>query len=199
MTRPSATSRAKELMEEAGYGPDNPLDLNATSTTRPRITRRSPSRRPRCARQTRRQHDDRELRVEDPHRPMHNQDFDMARDAWCGDYNEASTFSTCTTSNSGQNNGEFFNNAVRQDHGRRQDRRRSAAAVPEAEEHVAKDVPIIPIYLYAKVFMIAEPTSRAGRITTSNRSGTSRTSTGSPSKARRSDAAPRAGVPGFHR
>ncbi len=32
-----------------------------------------------------------------------NQNFEMARGAWCGDYNEASTFLDLVTTNSGYN------------------------------------------------------------------------------------------------
>ena len=39
---------------------------------------------------------------------MQNQDFEIARYAWCGDYNEASTYLDLFTSYSGHNNGKFL-------------------------------------------------------------------------------------------
>ena len=38
---------------------------------------------------------------------MGEQDFDLGRNSWCGDYNEASTYLDLFTTYSGHNNGKF--------------------------------------------------------------------------------------------
>ena len=43
---------------------------------------------------------------------MAAQGFELARGAWCGDYNEASTFLDLLTSPSGYNDGKFSNAEV---------------------------------------------------------------------------------------
>jgi oligopeptide transport system substrate-binding protein len=83
----------------------------------------------------------------------HQRDFEVARDAWCGDYNEASTFEGLMDSTSSQNNSGYSNADV--------DKWLKEAATSEdpnqqylqIETQVAKDIPIIPIYFYTKVFL----------------------------------------------
>ena len=86
---------------------------------------------------------------------MQNQDFDLARYAWCGDYNEASTYLDFFTSYSGHNNGEFFND----DYDAIMKESKTAAdpqpLYTQAEQILATEMPFIPIYHYAKVDMIA--------------------------------------------
>ncbi|MDP2064252.1 MAG: peptide ABC transporter substrate-binding protein [Phaeovulum sp.] len=86
---------------------------------------------------------------------MQNQDFEMARYAWCGDYNEASTYLDLFTSYSGHNNGKFFSEEYD-----RLMKESKTAADPQpmytaAEQILADEMPVIPIYHYAKVDMIA--------------------------------------------
>jgi oligopeptide transport system substrate-binding protein len=77
----------------------------------------------------------------------------MARNAWCGDYNEASTFESLLDSKSEQND-SGYNNA---DVDKLLVEARTAAdpnvQYKQIEEHIAQDVPIIPVYFYAKVIM----------------------------------------------
>jgi len=85
---------------------------------------------------------------------MQAQDFEVARYAWCGDYNEASTFLDLFTSYSGHNNGKFFSEKYDE-----LMKGSKTAADPnvmytEAEQILADEMPVIPIYHYAKVDMI---------------------------------------------
>ncbi len=84
------------------------------------------------------------------------QDFELARGAWCGDYNEASTFLDLVTTQAGYNHGKWLNTEV--------DELMSAAktsATPNVnytrvEKIMADEMPVIPIYHYAGVYMIRE-------------------------------------------
>jgi oligopeptide transport system substrate-binding protein len=78
----------------------------------------------------------------------------MARYAWCGDYNEASTFLDLFTQYSGHNDGKYASDAY---DALMKDAKTMADPNPnytKAEELLAADMPMIPIYHYAKVDMI---------------------------------------------
>ena len=155
MDQAQRVEKAKELLAEAGYGPDNPLDLTLqynTSEDHKKIAI--------AASQMLKQIgvnltlDNYEWKVHTDR--MQNQDYDMARYAWCGDYNEASTYLDLLTSYSGHNNGEFYNDAydkVMKDSKTAED---PQPLYKEAESILAEEMPIIPIYHYANVDMIAE-------------------------------------------
>ena len=81
-------------------------------------------------------------------------DFEMARYAWCADYNEASTFLDLYASYSTNNDGKYSNPAY---DALLKDAKTMADPGPnytKAEELLAEDMPIIPIYHYAKVDMV---------------------------------------------
>ncbi|WPZ23449.1 peptide ABC transporter substrate-binding protein (plasmid) [Sulfitobacter faviae] len=154
MDQTQRVEKAKELLAEAGYGPDNPLDLTLqynTSEDHKKIAI--------AASQMLKQIgvnltlDNYEWKVHTDR--MQNQDYDMARYAWCGDYNEASTYLDLMTSYSGHNNGEFYNDAYDK---LMKDSKTAEDPQPlyqEAEKILAEEMPIIPIYHYANVDMIS--------------------------------------------
>ena len=80
--------------------------------------------------------------------------FDVARGAWCGDYNEASTFLDLMTANNANNDPKYANPEY--------DALLDEARVTEeplpiyqqAEQILAADMPIIPIYHYTNAFML---------------------------------------------
>ena len=81
-------------------------------------------------------------------------DFEMARYAWCADYNEASTFLDLFASYSGNNNGKYSKaeyDTLLKDAKTMDDPNPNYTA---AEGLLAADMPMIPIYHYAKVDMI---------------------------------------------
>jgi oligopeptide transport system substrate-binding protein len=83
----------------------------------------------------------------------HTQDYELARNAWCGDYNEASTFLSLYDSKSEQNDSGWANADVDK---LLADAKVAADPNPmytKIEEIAAEEVPILPIYFYAKVFM----------------------------------------------
>ena len=84
-----------------------------------------------------------------------NQEFDVARSVWCGDYNEASTFLDLLTTTHGSNDGKYSNEEVD-----RLMRASKTAANPadiyaEVERILADDMAITPIYHYANTFLLS--------------------------------------------
>jgi oligopeptide transport system substrate-binding protein len=83
-----------------------------------------------------------------------SQQYQVARSAWCADYNEASSFLDIMQSNSGYNDSKFINEAF--------DAELLAARTAEdplgnyqaAEQIIMTEYPIIPIYFYANVNML---------------------------------------------
>jgi oligopeptide transport system substrate-binding protein len=146
--------KAKELLKEAGYGPDHPLKL--------RIMYNTSSDHKKIAIAVQQfwkaigvdaTLDNYEWKVYlDKLNQQH--DFDVARTGWCADYNEASTYLDANTSWSDQNSGEWHNadfDAVMKDS--------KTAADPQpdytkAEQIMADQMPLAPIYHYAKADMI---------------------------------------------
>jgi oligopeptide transport system substrate-binding protein len=81
-------------------------------------------------------------------------DFDLARVAWCGDYNEASTFLDILTTGQEQNDGKWSN----ADYDRLIEASKTSAnpavEYKAAEQILSDDMGIIPIYHYANTFLL---------------------------------------------
>ena len=85
---------------------------------------------------------------------MHERTYEMARSAWCGDYNEASTFLDLFTSSSGFNDVGWINadyDKLMADSKTMADPQPNYTA---AEQLMAADMPIIPIYHYTSSRML---------------------------------------------
>lgn len=151
-TQEERNAKAKELLEAAGYTPENPLELTLnynTSESHQKIAVAvSQFLKPLGVNLTL---NNMEWKVHTD--KMQAGDFEMARYAWCGDYNEASTFLDLFTSYSGHNNGKFFSEEYDQ---LMKDSKTAEDPNPlytAAEQILADEMPIIPIYHYAKVEM----------------------------------------------
>ena len=83
-----------------------------------------------------------------------NREFDVARSAWCGDYNEASTFLDLLTTTHGANDGGYSSEQV--DALMRESRTAGdpAGIYAEVERILARDMAIVPIYHYANTFLL---------------------------------------------
>lgn len=80
--------------------------------------------------------------------------FEIARAAWCADYNEASSFLDIMTVNSEANDSRYANpefDAMMDGAVKEAD---PLATYQAAEVMLARDVPILPIYFYASNFML---------------------------------------------
>jgi oligopeptide transport system substrate-binding protein len=154
LTQAERDAKAVELMTAAGYGPGNPLTFEYvynTSEAHKQIAT--------VVGQMWTEKLGVSLTLSDMEFATlldlrHQQGYTgMARNAWCGDYNEASTFLGLYDSKSEQNDSGWNNAEV--------DKLladASMAADPnpmytQIEEIAAAEVPTIPIYFYSKVFM----------------------------------------------
>lgn len=154
MSQAERDAMAKTLLAEAGYGPDNPLKFEMiynTSESHKKIAV--------AMSQMWKQ----KLGVETTLANMEwktflevraNQGFELARGAWCGDYNEASTFLDLLTSPSGYNDGKYSNAMVDELMTLAKIADDTQAIYTRVEQEIADDVPIIPIYHYAGVYML---------------------------------------------
>jgi oligopeptide transport system substrate-binding protein len=85
-----------------------------------------------------------------------NQDFELARGAWCGDYNEASTFLDLLDSGSGYNDGKFNNARVDELLMMAKTADDAQPLYTEVEQIIATEIPVIPVYHYTRVMMLQE-------------------------------------------
>jgi len=153
MSQADRDAKAKQLLADAGYGPDKPISFtyiyNTSEAHKKIATVVSQMLKEKLGIQMTLQ----DMEFATLLDKRHQRDFEVARDAWCGDYNEASTFEGLMDSTSSQNNSGYSNADV--------DKWLKEAATSEdpnqqylqIETQVAKDIPIIPIYFYTKVFL----------------------------------------------
>ena len=154
MTQDERNAAAVAMMEEAGYGKDNPLEITLlynTSEGHKKIAL--------AISQMWKQTLGVKVNLENQEwktflETRGNKDYEIARAGWCGDYNEASTFLDLIQSGSGYNDAGYVNPEV--------DELLAAAKTADdpqpnytrVEEIIAEDMPIIPIYHYTSVFML---------------------------------------------
>jgi oligopeptide transport system substrate-binding protein len=153
-TQDERNAKAVELMAEAGYGPDNPLDLTYlynTSEAHKKIAI--------AVAQMWKQTLGVNVSLENQEwktflETRGNHDFEVARGAWCGDYNEASTFLDLVQSGSGYNDAAYSNAEVDQLLADAKSMDDPQANYTRVEEIIADEMPIIPIYHYTSVYMM---------------------------------------------
>jgi oligopeptide transport system substrate-binding protein len=153
-TQAERNEKAKALLAEAGYGPDHPLQLTLnynTSDAHKKIAV--------AIQQMWKQTLGVQLTPNNYEWKVHTDklisgDFEMARYAWCADYNEASTFLDLYTGYSTNNDGKYENPAYDTLMKDAKGMADPTANYTKAEEILAADMPIIPIYHYAKVDMV---------------------------------------------
>ena len=148
-------AKAVALMAEAGFGPDNPIEIDLiynTSESHKQIA----------------------TVVTQMWKPLGikvnlsnfewqsyleirgNQKFDVARSAWCGDYNEASTFLDLLTSNNSNNDGKYVSAEVDKLMADSVTMSDPQPAYSQVEKILADDMAIIPIYHYTQNFVLDE-------------------------------------------
>lgn len=157
MTQAQRLAKAKQLMAEAGYGkggkPLNVSILYNTSANHKKIAL--------AVGQMWKQ-----LGV---HVTLENQEwktflntrqnhqFTVARDSWCGDYNEASTFMTLMMTGNVQNNADYSDKAydaiMNKALNTANDKKRNALYA-DAEKILAKDMPVAPVYQYVNARLV---------------------------------------------
>jgi len=154
MTQAERDELAKELMADAGYGPDNPLSFNMvynTSEGHKKIAvALSQMWKQKLGVETELANMEWKVFLEE----RGNQNFELARGAWCGDYNEASTFLDLLQSDSGYNDGKYKNDRVDELLAQAKTADDTGPLYTEVEQIIAQETPIIPIYHYAGVYMM---------------------------------------------
>lgn len=154
MTQDQRNAEAVKLLAEAGYGPDNPLQITLnynTSDAHKKIAV--------AIQQMWKQTLGVQLTPNNYEWKVHTDkliagDFEMARYAWCADYNEASTFLDLWASYSTNNDGKYSNPEYDQLLKDAKGMADPSANYTKAEELLAADMAIIPLYHYAKVDMV---------------------------------------------
>ena len=84
------------------------------------------------------------------------QNFEMARGAWCGDYNEASTFLDLLTTPSGYNDGKFSNARVDELMANAKSSQDANPLYTEVEGILAQEMPVVPVYHYSTNIMLSD-------------------------------------------
>jgi len=149
LTQAQRDEKAKELLAEAGYGLDNPLKFDLLYNT---------SEGHKSIATAASQMWKSKLGVEATMNNMEwktfltergEQNFDLARGAWCGDYNEASTFLDLVRTTSGYNDGKFSNTEIDSLMDQAKTMSDPSANYTRIEQILAEEMPIIPVYHYA--------------------------------------------------
>ncbi|WMN89501.1 ABC transporter substrate-binding protein [Vibrio parahaemolyticus] len=156
-TQQQRGEKARQLLEEAGYGKDKPLDFKLLYNT-------SESNKAIAVAIASMLSENLDAKVE-----LENQEwksylvarkqgnFDVMRASWCGDYNEASTFLSLLRSDSSGNFARYqsseYDQAMDNALATTDDKKRQAY-YDEAEKLIAADVPIAPIYYYMQARLV---------------------------------------------
>ncbi|WP_281985235.1 peptide ABC transporter substrate-binding protein [Thalassorhabdomicrobium marinisediminis] len=156
MTQEERNEMAKELMAEAGYGPDNPLKLEIlynTSDSHQSVAVAIGQ----MWKQT--------LGVETTLSNQEwatflttrgEQNYEVARSGWCADYNEPSTYTDLLTSASNYNDGKFSDERIDE---LAEEAKFADDPMPlyqEMEKIASDNAYFLPIYHYASVRMISD-------------------------------------------
>ncbi|WP_047049340.1 ABC transporter substrate-binding protein [Vibrio mexicanus] len=158
MTQAERVAEAKKLLDEAGFGAENPLQFNLlynTSENHRKIA---------TAIQSMWKKDlgvditleNQEWKTYLDTRRQGN--FDVTRAGWCGDYNEASSFLTLMKSTNSSNDPKYNSaeyDQVMQDAMTATSEEERQALYLKAEQLLAKDMPIAPIYQYVKSRLVS--------------------------------------------
>lgn len=156
MTQAERDEMAKELLAEAGYGPDNPLSLEIlynTSDSHQSVAVAIGQ----MWKQT--------LGVETTLANQEwatflttrgEQNYEIARSGWCADYNEPSTYTDLLTSASNYNDGKFSNEEIDALSEEAKFADNPMPLYQQMEQIVSDNAYILPIYHYASVRMISD-------------------------------------------
>lgn len=154
MSQADRDAKAKELLEEAGFNKDNPLTFemiyNTSDAHKKIAVAVSQMWKQKLGVQATLANMEWKVFLE----TRGNQDFELARGAWCGDYNEASTFLDLLDTESGYNDGKYTSAKL---DGLLEQAKLSADATDiytEVEGILATEMPVIPVYHYAGVYMM---------------------------------------------
>lgn len=147
-TQEERNTKAMELMADAGYSADNPLDVTLIYNTNEGHKKIAIA-----VSQMWKQNLGVNVTLENQEwktflQTRSEQAYDVARGGWCGDYNEASTFLDLVQSGSGYNDSKYNNPEVDALLAEAKTSDNPQPIYTKVEEIIAEDMPIIPIYHY---------------------------------------------------
>lgn len=90
---------------------------------------------------------------------MHTHNFEIGRQGWIGDYNDANTFLDLFETGNGNNLGQYSNpkyDQVMATAAKEKDLTKRAKILNQAEEIILDDVPVLPIYIYTRNYLKRE-------------------------------------------
>jgi len=153
LTQAERDAKAKELWEEAG-SPELELDLiyNTSESHRQIATVISQMWKQKLGVETQLSNYEWQTYLE----IRGEQNFDVARSAWCGDYNEASTFLDLLTTTHGANDGKYTNATVDELMAASKTAPDPNVNYTQVEQILYEDMAIAPIYHYANTFLLDE-------------------------------------------
>ena len=150
-------SKAKELLDEAGFNRGNPLEftlLYNTSENHKKIAVAIASMWKKNLGVTANL-ENQEWKTYLDNRRQGN--FDVTRAGWCGDYNDASSFLSLMQSNNSSNDPKYtskaYDDIMAKALSSTSDSEREKLYT-KAEQQLAKDMPIAPIYQYVKARLV---------------------------------------------
>ncbi len=153
-TQAERDAKAVELMTEAGYGPDKPLDLtliyNTSDAHKALATVVAQMARQKLGVNVTLANYEWKTYLE----VRSQQQFDLARYAWCGDYNEASTFLNIMTTGNEANDGKWSNAEYDALMAEAKTLADPGPNYTKAEQIMAAEMPILPLYQYTSNFML---------------------------------------------
>jgi oligopeptide transport system substrate-binding protein len=153
-TQAERDAKAVELMTEAGFGPDNPLNLtliyNTSDAHKALATVVAQMARQKLGVNVTLANYEWKTYLE----VRSSQQFDLARYAWCGDYNEASTFLNIMTTGNEANDGKWSNAEYDALMAEAKTLADPGPNYTKAEQIMAAEMPILPLYQYTSVFML---------------------------------------------
>ncbi len=158
MTQAQRVSEAKKLLKEAGYDKAHPLSFTLIYNTDARHKKIATA-----LQAMWKQELGVNVTLENQEwktflQTRHLGNFQMARDGWCGDYNEASTFLNTLMSTNVQNSAHFknkkYDSLIKQAMVATSEKERNHL-YDQAEEIIAKNMPIAPIYQYVNTRLVS--------------------------------------------
>jgi len=157
MTQEERVAKAKELMAEAGYGTDNPIDLtllyNSSEAHKAIAIAVSQMWKQNLGINVTLENQEWKTFLETRSKRS-GYNYQVARAGWCGDYNEASTFLDLMNTKSGYNDSGYSNPEVDQLLADAKTMDDPNPNYTRIEQIIADDMPIIPIYHYTNVYMM---------------------------------------------
>ncbi|WP_371168463.1 peptide ABC transporter substrate-binding protein [Aliiroseovarius sp. 2305UL8-7] len=154
-TQAERNEKAVALMSEAGYGKDNPLDVTLIYNTD-----ESHKKVALAVSQMWKQNLGVNVTLENQEwktflNTRGEQNYEIARAGWCGDYNEASTFLDLVQSGSGYNDAKYANPMVDTLLQEAKTLDNPQPNYTKVEEIIANDMPLIPLYHYTEDYMLS--------------------------------------------